>query len=136
MIVFLVIVALYLYFPRERSEMVTVTRVIDGDTIVVEGGERVRLAGIDSQEEGEKCYEPAKKRMEELILKEQVRLVAGDKGKYGRTLGYIFYNGSLVNKKLVEEGLAVAYFYEDTDYRSEIEEAETRAMEANQGCEW
>lgn len=135
--IFLIIVSVYVFFPSDKgSERVIVTRVIDGDTVVVEGGERVRLSGIDTQERGEKCYQPAKKRLEELILKKKVKLVSDSRDKYDRKLGYIFYNNNLINEKLVSEGFAVAYFYEDSQYRDRIKEAEMNAIKTEAGCEW
>ncbi|MCX6719953.1 MAG: DUF5667 domain-containing protein [Candidatus Staskawiczbacteria bacterium] len=44
------------------SENTIVTKVIDGDTIVVEGGFHVRLLGMDADEKGYPCYEPASRR--------------------------------------------------------------------------
>lgn len=114
-----------------------VTRVIDGDTIVVEGGERVRLLGIDSQEQGEPCYDDAKQRLEKFVLKEEVVLEGDERGGYGRRLSYVFLDGTLINAQLVKEGLAVAYFYEeDNRYRDRIQAAEQEAMENSRGCEW
>jgi micrococcal nuclease len=121
----------------EESTSKMVTRVIDGDTIVVEGGQRIRLLGIDTQEEGEKCYEPAKKRLEELILKRRVEITGNTYDRYGRRLCYVFINGSLVNEKLVREGLAVAFFYDEgKKYRNIIQRAEKAAIEKGIGCEW
>ncbi len=37
-------------WAEEPGEWRTVTRVIDGDTIIVDGGERVRLIGVDTPE--------------------------------------------------------------------------------------
>jgi len=37
-----------------------VTKIIDGDTIVIQGGQHLRLLGIDADESGYPCYEPAK----------------------------------------------------------------------------
>ncbi|MDO8486477.1 MAG: hypothetical protein Q7S77_02170, partial [Candidatus Staskawiczbacteria bacterium] len=44
-----------------------VTKVIDGDTIVVEGGYHIRLLSIDADETGFPCYQDAKTRLEELV---------------------------------------------------------------------
>ena len=54
-----------------------VTKVIDGDTFLIEGGYSVRILGIDADERGHPCYELAKKRLEELILNKEVRLEKG-----------------------------------------------------------
>ena len=57
----------YYYFDKFlnktliEKEIVIVKRVIDGDTIELESGERVRLLGINTPEKGEWLYEEAKK---------------------------------------------------------------------------
>lgn len=115
-----------------------VTKIIDGDTIIVEG-ENVRLLGIDTDESGYPCYKIAKERLEELILNKEVRLEKDqtDKDQYKRYLRYIFLNDENINLKLVEEGLAVARFYpEDVKYKDEIIDAEARARENKLGCKW
>jgi len=114
-----------------------VSRVIDGDTVVV-NGESVRLLGIDADERGYDCYKGAKKRLEELILNKEVRLEKDkrDKDRYDRYLRYIFIEEENINLKLVEEGLAIARFYEDKKYKNEILAAEKKARVNNMGCKW
>lgn len=51
------------------------TKIVDGDTIIVEGGYNVRLLGIDADERGYPCYEEASKRLEELILNKKVPII-------------------------------------------------------------
>ena len=129
-------------FGASDLEIGFVTKVIDGDTIVV-GGESIRLLGIDANEKGEKCYKEAKIRLEELILNREIKLEKDvkDKDQYKRLLRYIFVEeneNSLINVNLilVEEGLAIARFYEDKKYKKEILEAETKARENQIGCKW
>ena len=55
-------------------EVRVVTKVIDGDTIVINGGKSVRLLDIDTDESGEDCYDQAKTRLEELVLNKEVYL--------------------------------------------------------------
>jgi len=115
-----------------------VTKIIDGDTVVIEG-ESVRLLGIDSDERGYPCYNPAKKRIEELVLGKEVRLEVESENKdmYERYLRYIFLDGENINLKMVEEGFAVARFYpENKKYKKDILEAERRAREGKVGCKW
>jgi micrococcal nuclease len=116
-----------------------VTKVIDGDTVVVEGGYHIRLLGMDADEKGYPCYEQAKTRLEGLILSKQV-ILEKDKtnlDQYGRCLRYIFVNSTNVDVQLVKEGLAVARFYEpDVKYRDEISTAEKQAQQNSTGCKW
>lgn len=116
-----------------------VTKVIDGDTVVVEGGWHVRLLGMDADEKGYPCYDPARIRLEDLVLAKQVRLEkdVSDVDQYGRCLRYIFSGGTNIDVQLVKEGLAVARFYEpDVKYKTEISTAEQYAQQNKIGCKW
>ena len=120
-------------------QKILVTQVIDGDTITVEGGIRVRLIGIDAPERGERCYEEAKKHLEEMILYKEVYLEKDvtDKDKYGRYLRYVWLGGKLVNAEMVWSGYAVAKTYPpDTKYQHIIAQAEQDAINRRAGCLW
>jgi len=54
-----------------------VTKVLDGDTFIIEGGHSVRLLGIDAEEEGYPCYEETKGALEDLVLNKEVTLRKG-----------------------------------------------------------
>lgn len=115
-----------------------VTKVIDGDTIIV-NGDSIRLLGIDADERGYPCYKAAKQRLEELLLGKTVMLESDkeDKDIYGRYLRYVFLNGTNINLLLVKEGLAVARFTpKNTKYKVEILAAEMEARESGTGCKW
>ena len=118
---------------------VLVTKIIDGDTIIVEGGYSVRILGIDADESGYPCYQPAKSRLEELILNKKVRLEKDvtDLDQYKRCLRYVFLGDQNIGLGLVKEGLAIARFYEpDLKYKEEISLAEKTAIENKIGCKW
>jgi micrococcal nuclease len=96
-----------------------VARVIDGDTIELVGGRRVRLVQIDTPEvqEGE-CYGRAAARLLASLLPPgtHVRLEA-DPGldrvdRYGRLLRYVIRSGRNLNLVLVRRGAATVWFYE------------------------
>ena len=55
-------------------ELSQVSKVIDGDTITLENGEKVRLIGIDTPERGQCYYKEAKLRLTELVLNKKVEL--------------------------------------------------------------
>jgi micrococcal nuclease len=116
-----------------------VTKVIDGDTFLMEGGYSVRILGVDADERGYPCYEVAKNRLEELILNKEVKLEKGkeDFDQYCRYLRYVFLDEKNISLELVKEGLAVARFSpEDVKYREEISLAEKEARENKLGCKW
>lgn len=115
------------------------TKVIDGDTFLIEGGYSVRILGIDADERGYPCYDTAKTGLEELILNKEVRLEKGkeDLDQYCRYLRYAFLDNQNISLELVKGGLAVARFSpEDVKYREEIAGAEKTAKENKIGCKW
>ena len=120
-------------------EQALVTKIIDGDTIVVEGGYHVRILSIDADEQGHSCYAPASQRLEELVLNKKVRLEKdiSDVDQYKRCLRYVFLGQQDIGLQLVQEGLAIARFYEpDIKYKQEITLAEKTAIDNKVGCKW
>lgn len=118
-----------------------VNRVIDGDTLELVNGEKVRLLHINTPEKGEFCYEEAKNKLEELILNKSIFLErdmqAND--KYNRSLSYIYLDkeDKSVNQILVEEGYAVAYILlPNTKYHQQFVDSERQAIENKKGCLW
>ncbi|MBS3090751.1 thermonuclease family protein [Candidatus Pacearchaeota archaeon] len=133
LLVFIIVLFLYNSFFgfKPENDRTIVTNVIDGDTIVISGGERVRLLGIDTPEKGEFFYKESKARLEELIENKNVTLEKeGDnKDKYDRLLRYIFLNDTNINLQMVEEGLAICYFYEKSKYQEACKNLEENAMQ-------
>jgi len=106
--------------PAEQGRRVVVERVIDGDTIVVSGGERVRLIGIDTPETVKpgspvECFgREASRRLDELLPAGTDVLLVADvdaRDRYDRTLSYVYreHDGLFVNASLVGDGYAYAY---------------------------
>jgi len=93
------------------KEYVYVERIIDGDTIETKN-KTIRLLGINTPERGEKYYEEAKEFLEQKILEKTIKLEYGNEktDRYGRTLGYIYFNGTNINKEIIEKGLGNIYF--------------------------
>jgi micrococcal nuclease len=121
------------------SGKAVVTKVLDGDTIIIQGGVHVRLLGIDADEKDYPCYDAGRLRLEELILGKTVALEADRENldQYGRQLRYIFLNGENINQKMAAEGLAIARFYpENQKYKIEIAAAEAAAIKNKIGCKW
>jgi len=116
-----------------------VTKIIDGDTFLIEGGYSVRILGIDADERGYPCYDAAKTGLEELILNREVRLEKGkeDLDQWCRYLRYVFLDNKNISLELAKEGLVVARFSpEDVKYREEIAQAEKEAKANRIGCKW
>lgn len=128
---------------------VLVSKVIDGDTIFLETGEKVRYIGIDAPEKftkdksrecfAEKSFEINRKMVEgkKVILESDVKT----KDIFSRTLAYVYLadypsldKSIFVNAELAEMGAAFAVSYPpDTKYQEEIAASEKRALEKNLG---
>ncbi|MSU60417.1 MAG: thermonuclease family protein [Candidatus Staskawiczbacteria bacterium] len=120
-------------------ENTVVTKIIDGDTIIVEGGYHVRLLGIDADEENDACYDSAKKRLEQILFGKKIILEKDvkDVDRYDRCLRYVFFEKENVNIKMVKDGQVVASSYPpDVRYSKEIAEAEKSAIQNKVGCKW
>jgi micrococcal nuclease len=123
-------------FYADEKQTAIATRVTDGDTITIEGGERVRLLGINSPEKGEKFYSEGKQFVEQRILYKEVELERDviDKDQYGRILRYVWLNGELVNEQIIRQGLAIAQIYEPNHkYNKAIAAAEKAAINEKLG---
>ena len=94
---------------------VTVARVVDGDTIEVAGGERVRLIGVDTPETKDPkrpvgCFGKEASAFTASLLPAgtHVRLVgdAEQRDRYGRLLAYVYRrtDGLFVNAELLRRG--------------------------------
>lgn len=122
-----------------------VTRVIDGDTIEIETGERIRLIGIDTPENvdprksvqffGKEASEKAKEMLEGKTVRLESDPTQDNKDKYGRLLRYVFLSdGIFFNEWMVKNGYAHEYTYQiPYQYQSEFKDAEIYARENKLG---
>lgn len=95
-----------------------VRHVIDGDTLVLDTHQRVRLIGVDAPEVdhprynriGEPFGNEARDYLKQRIEGREVRLESGPEpfDKYGRRLAYVWDGEVLVNALLIEKGYAEA----------------------------
>lgn len=135
----IILFLLPLWACSSPPETATVTRVIDGDTIIIDTGHRVRYIGIDTPEvypEREAYGMEAWQANRQLVEGKQVRLErdVSDKDKYGRLLRYIYADDIFVNAELVRRGLAEAKAYPpDTKHQDLLEQVETEARRAGRG---
>jgi micrococcal nuclease len=90
-----------------------VTKVIDGDTIVLENGEHVRYIGMDAPEKGRPYYGEATRENKRLVRGKNVRLEydVSKTDRYGRTLAYVYVGDIFVNAELVRSGYAMIYTF-------------------------
>ncbi len=119
-----------------------VSRVIDGDTIEIEGGERVRYIGIDTPETVDprkpvQCFGvEASNKNKELVEGKTVRLEKDttDRDKYNRLLRYIWVGDTFINLEMVKQGFAYSYSYPpDIKYQDQIVAAQQEAEKNKNG---
>ncbi|PXF47400.1 Succinoglycan biosynthesis protein ExoI [Gracilariopsis chorda] len=114
------------------------TRVIDGDTIVI-NKERIRLKGIDAPELSQTCTKGTEVQMCGVQAKDAVvqwiRDADGDiecegqgRDRYDRLLATCKIGGKDVGGRLVEEGFAVAYARYDRQYLPQQERAKRAGL--------
>ena len=117
----------------EETETGIVERVIDGDTIVVNGSS-VRLLGINTPEKGEVFFDNATSFLEEQVLGKEVVLRFGKEkyDMYNRKLSYVFIGRENINKKIIENGYANFYFPKGEDlYSKDLRQAWETCLEQN-----
>lgn len=130
-----------------NGEETIVTRAVDGDTIVIASGEKVRYIGIDTPETvdprrtvgcfGKEASDENKKLVEGKIV--LLTKDVSEKDKFDRLLRFVYIkqdNGSLVfvNDFLVRNGFAKAStFPPDVKFAAQFVEAEKEARENQRG---
>ncbi|MDO8452142.1 MAG: thermonuclease family protein [bacterium] len=126
----------------ESESGIKVTRVVDGDTVVISTGETVRYIGIDTPETVKpgtpvQCFgKEASAKNKELVLGKVVTLAkdVSEVDKYGRLLRYIYVDGVFINDYLIRNGFASASTYPpDVKYSNQFKEAEKEARENKRG---
>ena len=119
-----------------------VTRVVDGDTIHVEGVGSVRLIGVDTPEavDPRKPVEFFARESSEftrrMALGKIVRLESDvqQKDKYNRTLAYVYLpDGSFLNAEIVRQGYSHAYTVFPFKYLDAFRTYERQAREQERG---
>lgn len=117
------------------ADQATVTRIVDGDTIVVERNNeetKVRLLNIDTPEQGECLYDEATAHLTELIPPgTRVRLEYDQErqDRYGRDLAGVFTD-VFINEQMLIDGFARAITYPPNEkYRQRAEAAEAQARD-------
>ena len=119
---------------EQQASQVDVIRVIDGDTIVISGDERVRLIGIDTPENGQCGFDEAKQALEKLLASGSATFYSGttsDKDKYDRLLRYIEVEGIDVGLNLISNGFAIARYDSRDGYGPHDRESEYVSADEN-----
>jgi len=90
---------------ENKEKGLKVIEVTDGDTFIIEGGVRVRLADVNVPEEEFCLGQEAKKRLEELVLNKRVQLPFTRPDKFGRLIALVYQGDVWVNQVMLAEGL-------------------------------
>jgi endonuclease YncB( thermonuclease family) len=114
--------------PEERFRVV---RVIDGDTVELLGGDKLRLLAVDTPERGEPLYDEAVEFLKRHALDRvgEITYGAQRRDRYGRMLGYLLIDTIHINRAILDSGFGCLYLFKD----NELESAEVAAMLAAQG---
>jgi micrococcal nuclease len=94
----------------KNARLFEVTKVLDGDTIELSNGQKVRFIGINAPEKGMKWSAEATNLTKELTkngiyLQKDVE----EQDIYNRWLRYAFTNSSFINAELIRQGLATTF---------------------------
>jgi endonuclease YncB( thermonuclease family) len=127
---------------QTTSATVTVARIVDGDTLTLNDGRRVRLLQIDTPELGTgECYSRAARNALLRLAPVGSRVIIepdpalDDVDRYGRLLRYVHRGALNVNLELVRAGDAAPYFYRGDrgKYADTLMAAATSARAAKRG---
>lgn len=87
-----------------------VVSVHDGDTVSCLDDEKsqhkVRIVGIDAPEIGQPFGTASRDALRGLVLRKTVTVAAGEKDRFGRTLGSLTIDGDDVARRMVADGMA------------------------------
>ncbi len=125
-----------------QAETVFVKRVIDGDTIRLDGGVRVRLIGVDTPELTDK--RPEVKALAQAAASFVRQSVEGKpvkleydrerRDRWGRTLAYVYLeDGTFLNAEIVRQGYGLVCTRHRFRYLGEFRELEREAQQDGRG---
>lgn len=126
----------------QSAERARVKRVVDGDTLELENGQKVRYIGMDTPESKKintpvQCFsEAAAQRNKELVEGKEVMLIkdVSEKDRFQRLLRYVYVDGLFVNETLIKEGYAFSRSYPpDISMQDHFRQAEAEARAGNKG---
>jgi len=119
-----------------------VVRVVDGDTLLLDRNERVRLIGVDTRETVdprrpvERFRKEASAFTKRIVEGKKVRLEYDQDrvDRFGRTLASVYLeDGTFLNAEIVRQGYGHAYTQFPFKYMEEFRGYEHEAREAQRG---
>jgi len=138
---FTIVLVLFLA-PASQAYAQLVTRVVDGDTFIVQGVGRVRLIGVDTPETvdpsrpvqyfGKEASAFTHRMAEGKVVR--LEFDAERKDRFGRTLAYVYLpDGTFLNAELVKQGYGYAYTQFPFRYLEQFRVYEREARGAGRG---
>lgn len=122
----------YIRVKAKLNEINTVTSVVDGDTLVLKSGQRIRLMNLTAPEHEFCGGVEAKNRLQSLVLGKTVKIETNAEDVYNRTLGLVYVDSLLVNDVLLKEGL-VRYDGSPSSKRDKLKASFDEAVENKRG---
>lgn len=130
-------------FQNKQTEIINedttaiVSYIIDGDTIILQNRDKIRLLGIDAPEYNEFFGQEAKDYLINLILNKEITLkkdkLSKDIDIYDRYLRYVYLDDENINLSLIQNGYASVYTRENFNLKQEFLDSETQAREKKLG---
>lgn len=114
----------------------TVTRVIDGDTIVLDDGRHIRLLGVDAPELKQPGGDRAKRWLEVYCLDRAVTLEHVSAAAWGRTQAVVRWRRWDLGESMIAAGLgwtSEAYLKKHSDLLTKYRQRQTAAKAARKG---
>jgi endonuclease YncB( thermonuclease family) len=105
---FFVLATMFLIAGAVHGGELTVDRVVDGDTVYLSDGAKIRLYGIDCPERRQPYGLKARDALATMAAG-PVRIQKMDVDRYGRTVAVVWIDGRNVNRAMVEAGAAWVY---------------------------
>ena len=140
--IFLALITPLLFTIAFAKDLARVKRVVDGDTLLLTNGERVRLIGVDTPETkhpqkpvqyfGKEAYLFTKR----MVEGKEVRLEYDwqKRDKYGRLLAYVYLlDGTFLNAEIIKQGFGFAYTRFPFKFLEEFRRYEREARENRRG---
>jgi len=136
------VLILFFLLSTSHAEIYKVKRVIDGDTLLLINGERVRLIGVDTPETkhpqkpvqyfGREAYLFTK----EMVDGKEARFEFDrqKRDRYGRLLAYVYLlDGTFLNAEIIKQGYGFAYTRFPFKYMEEFRRYEREARDKRKG---
>jgi endonuclease YncB( thermonuclease family) len=130
-------------FRFDDEQSYRVQRVVDGDTLLLAGGTRVRLIGVDTPELARdgRPDEPLAREASDFTRREvegrdvTLEFDRDRRDRYHRVLAYVYVDGRMLNEELIRAGYSRAEtrFSYRSDRKRRFQDAEAEAREHRRG---